>query len=80
MCRAVEDIHDVRYDGDAISFDAQERSVEELSLSLARAGIAIRSVMAPTSPLETLFFQLTGGAKDSELSEQSDSMTVASIR
>jgi ABC-2 type transport system ATP-binding protein len=77
VCRVAEDIHDVRYDGDVISFDAQERSVEELSLSLARAGIAIRSVMAPTSPLETLFFQLTGGAGDSE---RSDSMTARSIR
>ena len=77
VCHAAEDIHDVSYDGDVISFAAQERSVEKLSLALARDGIAIRSVMAPTSPLETLFFQLTGGVKDSE---RSDSMTVGSIR
>ncbi|MGH3314509.1 MAG: ABC transporter ATP-binding protein [Nocardioidaceae bacterium] len=77
VCRAAEDIHDVKYDSHVISFDAHERSVQQLSLALARAGVAITSMTAPTSPLETLFFQLTGSAEDSERSE---SMTVGSIR
>jgi ABC-2 type transport system ATP-binding protein len=77
VCRAAEDIHNIGYDGNVVSFDAHEHSVEQLSLALARAGIAIRSIMAPTSPLETLFFQLTGSA---EQRERSDSMTLGSIR
>jgi ABC-2 type transport system ATP-binding protein len=77
VCRGAEGIHGVRSDGDVISFDAHERSVEQLSLALAQADVAIRSMVAPTSPLETLFFQLTG---DPQQREHEDDVTMGSIR
>jgi len=76
VCRQVQGIHGARLDDHLISFDAQEPSVERLSPALAHAGIGIRRLVAPTSPLEALFFQLTAEAK----SEDDTDAAVRSIR
>ena len=67
VCRRVEGIRDARLASRVITFDAQERHVELLSRALGASGIAIRSLVAPTSALETAFFRLTDHAEDGHL-------------
>jgi ABC-2 type transport system ATP-binding protein len=42
-----------------VTFDADDRTVEHVSRELVTAGLAIRTLHAPTTALETLFFSLT---------------------
>jgi ABC-2 type transport system ATP-binding protein len=59
ICRGRSELTAVQsYDG-RIVFDADDRTVERLSRDLVAAGVAIRSLHAPTTALETLFFRLT---------------------
>jgi ABC-2 type transport system ATP-binding protein len=67
VCRQVEGIRDARITSRVITFDAQERHVEKLSRALGASDIAIRSLVAPTSALETAFFRLTDHAEDGHL-------------
>ena len=46
-----------------VTFDADDRTVEHLSRELVTAGLAIRTLNAPTTALETLFFRLTEPAQ-----------------
>ncbi|HVH94047.1 MAG TPA: ABC transporter ATP-binding protein [Nocardioidaceae bacterium] len=46
-------------EGGLVTFDADDRTVEQLSRELVTAGLAIRTLTAPTTALETLFFTLT---------------------
>jgi ABC-2 type transport system ATP-binding protein len=48
-----------RLDGGLVTFDADDLTVEHLSRQLVTAGLAIRTLSAPTTALETLFFSLT---------------------
>ena len=45
--------------GDVVTFDADDRTVEQISRELVTAGLAIGTLNAPTTALETLFFRLT---------------------
>jgi ABC-2 type transport system ATP-binding protein len=45
--------------GGLVTFDADDRTVEDVSRELVTAGLAIRTLNAPTTALETLFFNLT---------------------
>jgi ABC-2 type transport system ATP-binding protein len=67
VCRRIEGIRDARLASRAITFDARERHVELLSRALGASGIGIRSLVAPTSALETVFFRLTDHAEDGHL-------------
>jgi len=46
--------------GDALVVSAGERALDEYVLALAGAGIAVRRLELVTSPLESMFFALTG--------------------
>lgn len=59
VCRSLAGIGSVEVDGPRIVFDADDLTVERLSRELVRAGLSIRSLHAPTTALETLFFRLT---------------------
>ena len=50
----------VSLDGDGLVFTAGERGLHDLTRELARAGIGISHLAARETPLETLFFRLTG--------------------
>ena len=67
VCLRIDGIQNARLASRAITFDAQERHVELLSPALGASGIAIRSLVAPTSALETAFFRLTDHAEDGHL-------------
>jgi ABC-2 type transport system ATP-binding protein len=69
--RSTPGVRDVRTADGVIRFDAQEVAIERLSYALARAGVGIRSVVAPTSALETLFFRLTDHEEDGHLDSAS---------
>ncbi len=45
-----------------LGFQADERTVGELSLTLARAGVGILALTPELATLEDLFFRLTEGA------------------
>ena len=45
--------------GGMVIFDADDRTVEQISRELVTAGLAIGTLNAPTTALETLFFRLT---------------------
>jgi ABC-2 type transport system ATP-binding protein len=55
-------IHDAGADEHGLLFEAEERSVGELSLAIARAGIGILALTPELASLEDLFFRLTEGA------------------
>ena len=61
VCRAQAGLHDVRDGGDGLQFSAAEPDVEQLSISLIEAGVAIRALAPQTASLEELFFRLTEG-------------------
>jgi hypothetical protein len=54
-----------------LEFSAQEHDVGELSLALARAGIAIPSLTPQLATLEDLFFRLTEGADGTDRTDSS---------
>jgi ABC-2 type transport system ATP-binding protein len=45
--------------GGVVVFDADDRTVEQISREIVTAGLAIGTLNAPTTALETLFFRLT---------------------
>jgi ABC-2 type transport system ATP-binding protein len=59
VCQAQPGIRDVRTEGDAVAFGADEQAVAELSVALVEAGALIRSLVPQTATLEELFFKLT---------------------
>jgi ABC-2 type transport system ATP-binding protein len=61
VARAQPKIHDVARREHDLHFQAEERDVGELSLALARSGVAILSLGAELATLEDLFFRLTEG-------------------
>jgi ABC-2 type transport system ATP-binding protein len=62
LLRRQPGIHSATAGEQALLFEAEERDVGELSLSLARAGIAILALTPELASLEDLFFRLTEGA------------------
>ena len=59
MLRAQQSVALVESTEHGLGFQAQERDVGELSLSLARAGIGILALTPELATLEDLFFRLT---------------------
>ena len=55
-------IHEASADEHGLLFEAEERSVGELSLAIAGAGIGILALTPELASLEDLFFRLTEGA------------------
>jgi ABC-2 type transport system ATP-binding protein len=62
LLRGRDRIHGPAAGEGGLRFDAQERDVGELSLALARSGIAILALTPELATLEELFFHLTEGA------------------
>jgi hypothetical protein len=44
----------------ALALEAEEESLDAYTLALARAGVAVRRLELLISPLESMFFALTG--------------------
>jgi ABC-2 type transport system ATP-binding protein len=59
VCAAQPGISDVAAAGDGVRMHAGERAIEELSLELARQGIALRALVPDAASLEERFFALT---------------------
>ena len=60
LAAATAGVTETALDGNALTFSAGDRAVHELTRALGRAGIGIGHLAARETPLETLFFQLTG--------------------
>jgi ABC-2 type transport system ATP-binding protein len=50
----------------ALALDADEESLDAYTLALAEAGVAVRRLELLVSPLESMFFALTGGQPQTE--------------
>jgi ABC-2 type transport system ATP-binding protein len=61
VCRAQRGLTSVRRDGLELRFAAAEEAVEQLSVALVGAGLAIRALAPHAAALEDLFFRLTEG-------------------
>jgi ABC-2 type transport system ATP-binding protein len=59
VCAGEPNLRDLAVDGDALTFNADERTVVELSRTLTAAGLGIAALVPETATLESLFFQLT---------------------
>jgi ABC-2 type transport system ATP-binding protein len=60
LAATIAGVTDVALDGDALTFSAADGAVHELTRALGRAGVGISHLAARETPLETLFFKLTG--------------------
>jgi hypothetical protein len=63
VLRAHPEIEHVLEGEAGLSFQAEEHTVGELSLALARAGVGILALTPELATLEDLFFRLTEGAE-----------------
>src|SRR5207249_821814 len=63
VARAQPGVEHAAVGGQGLRFQAEERTVGELSLALARAGIAILALTPELATLEDLFFRLTEGER-----------------
>ncbi len=61
VCRGARGVENVSAAGAAITFDADEAAVAELSQGLVEAGALIRALAPRSQSLEDLFFSLTEG-------------------
>jgi len=64
------DVRGARADGEVVRFTARDETVEALSIAWGRAGIGARLLAPARTPLETLFFQLTGAESDSDFDDR----------
>ncbi len=60
IARRTTRVTGVAVDGRGLELAASEAALDALTLELARAGVSLRRLAARETPLETLFFQLTG--------------------
>jgi ABC-2 type transport system ATP-binding protein len=61
ICLAQPGVHEVRLDGNAVRFSAEEDCVAELSIALGEAKVGITSLVPQAASLEELFLDLTEG-------------------
>jgi ABC-2 type transport system ATP-binding protein len=61
VCLNHRGIDDVRVDGDALTFVAEEEAIGALSIALGQARIPVTMLAPHGDSLEDLFLQLTGG-------------------